>query len=164
MPLTGEDKLTLEHAFLATGLKKSEKMSKSLMPEFFSQLGINASPELQNMLMDGLTFRGTVEIGYDLCETFFTVWRDNDRLGLLKICFRGRVDRVKGPHTISLTTLTNIGNLLGVQKSEAEIRREVGNQTEFTFPNATQILLGIHIPEDGDAFEGVVPKKSCILI
>lgn len=164
MPLTPEDKLTLEHAFLATGLRRGDKMTKSQMPEFFSQLGINASPELQNLLMDGLTLRGTIGIGYELCETFYTVWRDNDRLGMVKICFRGKADGSNAQSTIDISTLTYIANLIGVQKSEADIRQEAGSESTFRFADTTRILLGIRIPDDADAFDGYVASSKCILI
>jgi hypothetical protein len=125
--------------------------------DLFTALGLDGalSGRLRALVIDGIDCHGQAPITFSRCETFFTVWQTHDRLGLLKTCFRG-VAAFKGPQTVDAGQLCELAAVLGTNHTRDQL-----NGASFTFACAAEILLGVHLPADASAYDGVLAKSSC---
>jgi hypothetical protein len=165
MVLSTEKRKTLSDGFSSVDRVGKQAISLDQLPDLFTAIGLDGdlTGDLGALVIEGIYCGGQVPITFARCETFYTIWKSNDPLGLLKICFRGLAP-FEGEQTVNMGQLSQLANVLATNQTRNQLGAAAGGEAAFTFPRAAEILLGLHLPPEASAYDGVREKSSCIIL
>lgn len=166
MPLNAEEIEKFNDLFSESDKKNNGYLPKEDVLPFFEKLGIkdNLSEKAQTTVVEGLSCRGEIKITKQILENFYTVIKDQDDLGLLKVCLRGMTEPKK--LNISLTQAIELSTMLGIPKTKGELLGPNEDELKsFSFSNLADLFYEIKIPKESSQFDGFdISSKCCLLI
>ncbi|OHS93994.1 hypothetical protein TRFO_11488 [Tritrichomonas foetus] len=163
MPLEPEEIEKINKIFEEVDVKKNGYIPKEDILALLDKLGIkdNLSEGAQKAVVEGLTCHDKVKVTNDIVENFYTVIKDKDDLGLLKICMRGVTEPSRTK--VNLQEAMELSTILGIPKTQAELAGDDDDKS-FSFSQLAEIFYGIEIPADANQFDGIQLGSTCCLL
>lgn len=165
MALSREDEQRLSDAVLRVDPGATGELTRQQLENLFEVLGITGIPEdRRSVLIDGISCHGAIKVTYNICTTFYTVWTSKNKLGIARVCFRGIISAKKDVNTITFTELLLIADAVSSEKSRDQLTNDAAGRENFTFAETAKVVLDFDLPETAEVYDGIVAKKSCLIV
>lgn len=166
MPLDPEEIEKFNKLFSEFDKNNNGYISKEEVLPFFEKLEIKdniLSIKAQSTIIEGLSCRGRVEITKSILENFYTVIKDQDDLGFLKVCLRGMTEPKK--LNINLEQAMELSTMLGIPKTKGELLGLNEDETKyFSFSDLAYLLYEISIPKETNQYDDFKNSSKCCLL